>query len=218
MVRLGPLGPTSRSEPGWIIVGLLPSPLPRALAWNIHTVSVDGLLSYWLYGMKAVILCTAQFALHPYVRGRGRTDAKPISPGVDYGPARKPHTTVDLSFPGLRSVVNAHQRWSSTTSMIFVTLGSPGSQECGGNLEKILVVCANLGVPLAIDKLEGPVDRLTFLGIELDTESGVMRLPAEKLSRLRDLVAEEVVPTAAVGIVNRVVRPGRAFLRLAPHP
>ena len=30
-----------------------------------------------------------------------------------------------------------------------------------------------------MDKLKGPADRLTFLGIELDSQAGVMRLPAE---------------------------------------
>ena len=108
----------------------------------------------------------------------------------------------------------------------FVTLGSPGSQECGRNLGKIWAVCADLGVPLAMDKLEGPVDRLTLLGIELDTEAGVMRLPADKLSRLRDLLArwsprkscQRQQLESLIGTLQhacRVVRPGRAFLRRA---
>ena len=47
----------------------------------------------------------------------------------------------------------------------FVTMGTPGSLECRRNLERILAVCADLGVPLAMDKLEGPAQCLTFLGI-----------------------------------------------------
>ena len=100
------------------------------------------------------------------------------------------------------------------------------SQECGRNLGKIRAVCADLGVPLAMDKLEGPVDRLTFLGIELDTEAGAMRLPADKLSRLRDLLVrwsprkscQRQQLESLIGTLQHacwVVRSGRAFLRRA---
>ena len=108
----------------------------------------------------------------------------------------------------------------------FVTLGSPKQPECGQNLDKILVVCAELGVPLAMDKLEGPTDRLTFLGIELDTRAGVLRLPTDKLSRIKELLAEWSARKSCrrqqleslIGSLQhacQVVRPGRAFLRRA---
>ena len=42
-------------------------------------------------------------------------------------------------------------------------------------------LCAELGVPLASDKLEGLSMFLTFLGIILDTEHMEIRLPADKL-------------------------------------
>ena len=38
----------------------------------------------------------------------------------------------------------------------FITMGPPGSETCGQNLDRILAVCRELGVPLAMDKLEGP--------------------------------------------------------------
>ena len=108
----------------------------------------------------------------------------------------------------------------------FVTMGTPGSSECRRNLERILAVCADLGVPLAMDKLEGPAQCLTFLGIELDTQVGVMRLPADKLSRLKDLLAHWSLRKSCrrqqleslIGTLQhacRVVKPGRAFLRRA---
>ena len=53
----------------------------------------------------------------------------------------------------------------------LVTIGRPSSPECQQNLDRILAVCAELGVPLATDKLEGPSHCLTFLGIELDTHA-----------------------------------------------
>lgn len=51
----------------------------------------------------------------------------------------------------------------------FGTLGSPWSSECGRHWKSILAVCTHLGISLAMDKLKGPTDCLTFLGIELDT-------------------------------------------------
>ena len=43
----------------------------------------------------------------------------------------------------------------------------------------------SLGVPLEYSKLEGPSSCLTFLGIEVNTESLQLRLPSDKLSRLK---------------------------------
>ena len=63
----------------------------------------------------------------------------------------------------------------------FITWGPAGSDECKG---AICRTCADLGVPLAMEKLEGPVTQLTlFLGIEIDT--AVLRLPLDKLARVR---------------------------------
>ena len=59
-----------------------------------------------------------------------------------------------------------------------------GSQVCECNLDIIFQACEELGVPLAIKKLEGLTMRLIFLGIEIDTTSGSMRLPKEKLACL----------------------------------
>lgn len=63
----------------------------------------------------------------------------------------------------------------------FVTLGPPGSVECGHNLDRIMAICRDLGVPLATEKLEGPSQCLTFLGLKMDTLACKLRLPADKL-------------------------------------
>ena len=47
-----------------------------------------------------------------------------------------------------------------------------------------------LHIPVAISKLEGPTERLTFLGTELDTQAMILCLPASKLDELRLLVAQ----------------------------
>ena len=106
----------------------------------------------------------------------------------------------------------------------FITMGPASSEVCGQNLEQILATCGELGVPLAADKMEGPSPCLTFLGIEMDTEEGVLRLPAEKLVRVRDALARWSTRRTCrrreleylVGTLQhacRVVKPGRAFLR-----
>ena len=55
---------------------------------------------------------------------------------------------------------------------------------CGCNLDITFQACEELGVPLAMEKLEGPTMHPIFLGIEIDTTSGSMCLPKEKLARL----------------------------------
>ena len=106
----------------------------------------------------------------------------------------------------------------------FITMGPPDSETCGQNLDRILAVYRELGVPLAIDKLEGPSHCLTFLGIEMDTQRGVLRLPTDKLSRMKVLLAQWFTwktcrrrqLESLVGTLQhacRVAKPGRAFLR-----
>jgi len=51
-------------------------------------------------------------------------------------------------------------------------------------------LCRMLGLPMAEDKTEGPVQCLTFLGIELDTVAMEARLPATKLAELKQLCSD----------------------------
>ena len=46
-----------------------------------------------------------------------------------------------------------------------------------------------LGIPLALEKVEGPSLCLTFLGITLNTQLIIARLPEDKLSRIKSKVA-----------------------------
>ena len=106
----------------------------------------------------------------------------------------------------------------------FITVGSPDSEECAHNLHLALSTCEELGVPVAGHKCEGPSTCLTFLGIEVDTMAMELRLPQEKLQRLKLLVAEwrhrksclRKELESLVGHLShacKVVRPGRRFLR-----
>ena len=51
----------------------------------------------------------------------------------------------------------------------FVTLGPHATADCQKNLDIIIQTCTDLGIPLALEKLEGPTTCLTFLGIEINT-------------------------------------------------
>ena len=53
-----------------------------------------------------------------------------------------------------------------------------------------MAIYNHLGVPLALEKVEGSTVCLVFLGILIDTNAGKLRLPGEKLNRLCHLIRE----------------------------
>ena len=99
-----------------------------------------------------------------------------------------------------------------------------------------MITFSDLGVPVATHKTEGPATLVTFLGIVIDTVACQLRLPEEKLERLRDLVqswlprksCKRKEMESLLGHLSHaamVVRPGRLYLRqlfallpLAPGP
>ena len=106
----------------------------------------------------------------------------------------------------------------------FLVLGPAGSDMCGRALVTSLDICRELGVTVAPQKTEGPVTSLSFLGILLDTERMELRLPNDKLIRLRALIHEWKGRRACrkrqllslIGQLQhacKVVRAGRSFLR-----
>ena len=64
----------------------------------------------------------------------------------------------------------------------FLIFGDPNSSQ---SLQRAMARCAALGVPVAPGKTEGPSTRLVLLGIEIDTVSMSLQLPAAKLERLQ---------------------------------
>ena len=105
----------------------------------------------------------------------------------------------------------------------FLLMGPPQSSICYKNLEVVKDVCAQLGIPLALEKVEGPSESLPFLGITLDTQSMEARLPADKLKRIVTLVSSWLTRKKAtkreilslVGLLQhatKVVKPGRTFI------
>ena len=63
----------------------------------------------------------------------------------------------------------------------FFTMGQPGTTVCQHNLHLLIEICHMLGIPLAIEKIDGPATVLDFLGILLDTEQMEVCLPQDKV-------------------------------------
>ena len=56
------------------------------------------------------------------------------------------------------------------------------------DMKAMLRFCKDLGVPINADKIWGPAYTLTYLGIEIDSEQMVIRLPPDKLENLKALL------------------------------
>lgn len=108
----------------------------------------------------------------------------------------------------------------------FLCVGSIQNEEltCKQVVDTLILVCKELGVPLAKEKLEGFIIRLIFLGLELDLVLMQVRVPQEKLVEIRRKIGRALAHKSAtvkeiqslIGSLNficRAVRPGRAFLR-----
>lgn len=147
---------------------------------------------------------------------------------------------IDTALPfGLRSAPKIFSAISDTLEWIlfrqgmssclhylddFLTMGAPNSEECERNLKLMLRVCELLGLPVATHKVEGPTTGLDFLGIEFDTVHMIMRLPTQKLERLKQLLNQWLEKKAArkrailsligeLAHASKVIAPGRTFLR-----
>ena len=67
----------------------------------------------------------------------------------------------------------------------FITLGAKGSHECLHNSTVMHRTCERLGLPPEPDKDVGPTTCLVFTGIEIDSEAMELRLPGDKLTKLK---------------------------------
>ena len=149
------------------------------------------------------------------------------------------HIYIDTCLPfGLRSAPKLFNvlanllswilEWQHITPILhclddFLTMGPPQLPTCTNNLTVIKDICSLLGIPLALEKIEGPSQSLTFLGITLDTHSMQARLPEDKLRRIQNQVAfwlpRKIVTKreilSVVGLLQhatKVVIPGRTFV------
>jgi hypothetical protein len=106
----------------------------------------------------------------------------------------------------------------------LIFIGPPHSCDCAEALDILNSTCKELGVPISEQKRDGPTTCLMYLGIEVETVASQLRLPQEKLQRLRTLlvewgdrkVCERRQLESLIGMLNhtyKVVRCSRSFLR-----
>ena len=106
----------------------------------------------------------------------------------------------------------------------FLFAGARGTNVCKTLMDTFSDTCSELGVPIAKEKSVGPVTTLKFLGLEIDTIDMVVRIPQDKLDKLRLLLRpllwrkriqlrdfESVVGLMA--FCSRAIPSSRAFLR-----
>ena len=148
---------------------------------------------------------------------------------------------VDLCLPfGLRSSVNRFTQLADTLSWIlqnnynitnvshyldnFFLAAPPGSALCRNNMEITKSLFERLGVPLAPEKIVGPTTTLVYLGIEIDAENMLLRLPEDKLKPLLSLLQEwhtkkkctkrELLSLIGkLSFASKIIPSGRTFLR-----
>ena len=106
----------------------------------------------------------------------------------------------------------------------FLFFGMPYSEEAARALDTASRVLRMLGIPIAVHKTEGPTTALVFLRIIVDTTLFELRLPADKLSRMKDLLRTWLTRSTCrkreleslLGHLSHaaaVTRYGRTFLR-----
>ena len=83
---------------------------------------------------------------------------------------------------------NAQNTTSRALLDAFITAGAPASIICDQNQSMFTSNCNTLGLPVAVDKQEGPTTCLSFIGIEVDTVMLELRLPHHKLLCLKTLL------------------------------
>lgn len=241
-IHISPLGVIpKKNKPGkWRLIVDLSSPtggsVNDGIDPNLSSISyatIDHLCSLILSWGKGALLVKADIS-EAYRMVPVHQDDQPLL-GVQW----RGKTYTDLVLPfGLRS---APKIFTAVADAIQWILASQGVQQSLHYLDDYILVATNpgeashqrqtivsvfhgLGVPLEPTKLEGPSSCLTFLGIEVDTDSLQLRLPRAKLDRLvaelGDAIGRKCMSkrelqslTGLLQHASKVVRPGRAFMR-----
>ena len=241
-VHVSPLGVIPKSEPGkWRLILDLSSPeggsvndgITKELC-SLSYMSVDEVAARVVQLGKGALM--AKFDLKAAYRN------VPVHPDDRWllGMVWEDQLFVDATLPfGLRSAPMIFSAVADALAFIikqkgvgwldhylddFVVLGPPKSDKCSRDLKVALETCGEVGMPVAEEKTMDPSTLLPLLGIELDFEGLQLRLPPEKLEKLRQLVGSwrkrkgcsKRELQSLAGYLNhacKVVRPGRRFLR-----
>ena len=114
--------------------------------------------------------------------------------------------------------------WLAHSVDDFITVGAPGTSECESNSDLMHRVCGEVAMPVEPEKDEGPASTISFLGLELDSMAMEVRLPQEKLRKLKTVrgtwrgrkACRKRDILSLIGSLThacRAVRPGRCYVR-----
>lgn len=106
----------------------------------------------------------------------------------------------------------------------FIFVGSNKTDECVRLAVTFEQICSELEIPVAAEKSVGPTTVLVFLGLELDSNEMLVRVPLHKIEELLELLQsyasrkkmslkELQSIVGKLSFVSRAVRSSRAFLR-----
>ena len=95
---------------------------------------------------------------------------------------------------------------------------------CTRDFKRFQQVCEHIGMPIAHEKSEGPAQRLSFLGLELDSEAEQVKIPISKIQRaaswiLRMLEGKKTKVkyfqriTGYLNFLTNAIPQARAFIR-----
>jgi hypothetical protein len=70
----------------------------------------------------------------------------------------------------------------------FIFAGPSLSDECQVLINCFEETCRNLGIPIAEEKSVGPVTVIVFLGLEIDSNDMVIRVPRDKIVELVGII------------------------------
>ena len=108
--------------------------------------------------------------------------------------------------------------------MIFSLFQSAIENDGQRILDSFMAMCSELGVPLAPEKTMGPSTCITYLGLEIDSQQQLVKVPAEKVKALVSLLKQAKKCSSmslrsiqsllgSLNFVCRAISPGRAFMR-----
>jgi len=106
----------------------------------------------------------------------------------------------------------------------FCFVGPSDSNLCKSSLENFLTVCRHIQIPIKYEKTVTPTTKLIIYGIEVDSENMIIRLPQDKVEKIKRKLSEIQKKRkitlkqlqSIIGLLNFAcgcIVPGRAFLR-----
>ncbi|XP_071118414.1 uncharacterized protein [Haliotis cracherodii] len=87
----------------------------------------------------------------------------------------------------------------------FLTGDTAGTSHCSDNINGCVNTLEQLGVPIAHDKTVGPTTKLTFLGLEIDTNAMQIRIPESKIKEVTREI-QDILSTGNIKVTKRALQ------------